>query len=148
MLCAPVNKKQCYRDRWRVDGCGQAYCDSKSFHLVIRRGSQPGQKHILEGEGDETVDTQAGDLVFVLQQKRHACFRRSGVHPRWLTFTPALQLLIALTLFGTICCMVNAAMALLSLALQMLCDDSGPVSSWPLPLTQNQEQLWCVVSSA
>ena len=67
------------RDRWRVDGCGKAYSDSKIFHLVIARGSQPGQRHILEGEGDETPDTLPGDLVFVLQQKPHVCFRKSGV---------------------------------------------------------------------
>ncbi len=32
----------------------------------------------MEGEGDETADTAAGDLVFVLQQKPHAKLRRSG----------------------------------------------------------------------
>jgi len=32
----------------------------------------------MEGKGDETVDTVAGDLVFVLQQKPHAKLRRSG----------------------------------------------------------------------
>lgn len=70
-----------FRDRWRVDSCGKACSDSKTFHLVIARGSQAGQRHILEGEGDETLDTLPGDLVFVLQQKPHARFRRSGVSP-------------------------------------------------------------------
>lgn len=69
------------RDRWRVDSCGKACSDSKTFHLVIARGSQPGQRHILEGQGDETLDTLAGDLVFVLQQKPHARLQRSGVSP-------------------------------------------------------------------
>ncbi len=32
----------------------------------------------MEGEGDETADSAAGDLVFVLQQKPHAKLRRSG----------------------------------------------------------------------
>ena len=54
---------------------------SKSFHLVISKGSQPGQKHVMEGEGDETVDTLPGDLVFMLQQKPHARLRRSGMEP-------------------------------------------------------------------
>ena len=75
------------RDRWRVNSCGKACSNSKTFHLVIARGSQPGQRHVLEGEGDETQDTLPGDLVFVLQQKPHAGFQRSGVSsndPAWM----------------------------------------------------------------
>jgi len=52
--------------------------DSKNFHVAISKGSQPGQKHVMEGNGDETADTAAGDVVFVLQQKPHAKLRRSG----------------------------------------------------------------------
>jgi hypothetical protein len=66
------------RERSRVDGCGSPCKDSKTFHVVISKGSQSGQKHVMEGKGDETVDTVAGDLVFVLQQKPHAKLRRSG----------------------------------------------------------------------
>jgi hypothetical protein len=66
------------RERSRVDGCGLPCKDSKTFHVVISKGSQPGQRHVMEGEGDETADTAAGDLVFVLQQKPHAKLRRSG----------------------------------------------------------------------
>lgn len=62
-----------------MDSCGKACSNSKTFHLVIARGSQPGQRHVVEGEGDETQDTLPGDLVFVLQQKPHAGFQRSGV---------------------------------------------------------------------
>ncbi|KAL0024009.1 hypothetical protein WJX77_008217 [Trebouxia sp. C0004] len=67
------------RDRSRVDGRGLPSKDSKTFHVVISKGSQPGQKHIMEGEGDETADIAAGDLVFVLQQKPHAKLRRAGM---------------------------------------------------------------------
>jgi len=66
------------RERSRVDGCGLPCKDSKTFHVVISKGSQSGQKHVMEGKGDETVNTAAGDLVFVLQQKPHAKLRRSG----------------------------------------------------------------------
>lgn len=66
------------RERSRVDGCGLPCKDIKTFHVVITRGSQPGQKHVMEDEADETADTAAGDLVFVLQQKPHAKLRRSG----------------------------------------------------------------------
>ncbi len=67
------------RERRRVDGCGIPFTDSKSFHVVISKGSQPGQRHVMEGEGDETVDTLPGDLVFVLQQKPHPQLKRSGI---------------------------------------------------------------------
>ena len=62
-----------------MNGCGMPSRDSKTFHLAINKGAQPGQKHVLEGEGDEAVDTLPGDLVFVLQQKPHAKLRRSGL---------------------------------------------------------------------
>ena len=62
-----------------MGGCGRAYSDSKSSHVVIQRGSQPGQKHVLEGAGDEAVDTLPGDLLLLLQQKPHARFKRSGM---------------------------------------------------------------------
>ena len=66
------------REHSHVDGRGLPCKDSKTFHVVISKGSQPGQKHVMEGQGDETADTAAGDLVFVLQQKPHAKLRRSG----------------------------------------------------------------------
>ena len=66
------------RERSRVDGRGLPCKDSNTFHVVISKGSQPGQKYVMEGEGDETADSAAGDLVFVLQQKPHAKLRRSG----------------------------------------------------------------------
>ena len=70
------------RERSRVDGRGMPSRDSKTFHLAINKGAQPGQKHVMEGEGDEAVDTLPGDLVFVLQQKPHAKLRRSGLQLR------------------------------------------------------------------
>ena len=54
------------RERSRVDGCGLPCKDSKNFHIVISKGSQPGQKHVMEGEGNETADTATGDLMFAL----------------------------------------------------------------------------------
>ncbi len=33
---------------------------------------------MFEGEGEETADTHAGDLVVVLRQKPHPAFRRTG----------------------------------------------------------------------
>ncbi len=66
------------RERSRVDGRGLPCKDSKNFHIVISKGSQPGQKHVMEGKGDETADIATGDLMFVLQQKPHAKLRRSG----------------------------------------------------------------------
>ncbi|KAK9817877.1 hypothetical protein WJX72_003540 [[Myrmecia] bisecta] len=62
-----------------VDGCGMAVERTTTHHVVVRRGAQQGQRHILEGEGDESLETLAGDLLVVLQQKPHAHFRRSGI---------------------------------------------------------------------
>ena len=66
------------RERSHVDGCGLPCKDSKTFHVVISKGSQPGQRHAMEGEGDETAGTVASDLVFVLQLKPHTKLRRAG----------------------------------------------------------------------
>ena len=91
-----------------MDGCGKAYSDSKSFHLVIARGSQPEQRQILEGEGDETPDTLPGDLVFVLQQKPHARFRKSGVACKLGCHRMDSQLRISTKSSGYCCLLAHA----------------------------------------
>ncbi|KAL0038259.1 hypothetical protein WJX79_010448 [Trebouxia sp. C0005] len=90
------------RERSRVDGCGLPCKDIKTFHVVITRGSQPGQKHVMEDEADETADTAAGDLVFVLQQKPHAKLRRSGV--KNLEYVARSSMQKGHTLFGESVC--------------------------------------------
>lgn len=43
-----------------------------------RRGSREGDRLVFEEEGEETVDTQPGDLVLLLRQKPHPLYRRTG----------------------------------------------------------------------
>ncbi|RWR82206.1 dnaJ protein [Cinnamomum micranthum f. kanehirae] len=52
--------------------------EKKVFEVVVEKGMQNGQKITLPGEADEAPETVAGDIVFVLQQKEHAKFKRNG----------------------------------------------------------------------
>jgi DnaJ-class molecular chaperone len=65
-------------ERSRVDYSGTSFVSGKTFHLVIRRGSREGDVLKYDEEGDETVDTHAGDLVFRLAVQPHSIFRRRG----------------------------------------------------------------------
>ena len=64
--------------RRRIDYTGQEFISTKTFHLIVRRGSRDGDKIIFENEGEETVDTHPGDLVFILRAKSHRNIRRRG----------------------------------------------------------------------
>lgn len=79
-----------------MDSCGTACKDSKTLHLVLARGAPLGQRHVLEGEGDASVDTLPGDLILVLQQKPHGRFTRSGVCRNAWYFTHAPETAISL----------------------------------------------------
>lgn len=65
-------------ERRRVDYSGKEYCSPKTFHLVIRKGSREGDKLVFEGEGNETVDTHPGDLIFTLAVKSNSHLKRRG----------------------------------------------------------------------
>lgn len=65
-------------ERRRVDYAGKEYISSKTFHLVIRKGSREGDTLVYEDEGEESVDTHPGDLIFILRSKAHPVFRRKG----------------------------------------------------------------------
>lgn len=77
--------------RRRVDEHGFEYDSVKHFHLVIRKGSRDGIKHDFESEGDETVDTLPGDLVFVLRTKPHSKFKRAGIKNLEIVGSPPLR---------------------------------------------------------
>ncbi|RWR82204.1 dnaJ protein [Cinnamomum micranthum f. kanehirae] len=51
--------------------------EKKVFEIVVEKGMLNGQKITFPGEVDEP-DTVTGDIVFVLQQKEHAKFKRNG----------------------------------------------------------------------
>lgn len=64
--------------RHRVDYSGTRFVSEKTFHVVIKRGSDAGDVMRFEDEGEETVDTHAGDLVFTLQVMPHGLYKRHG----------------------------------------------------------------------
>jgi len=54
---------------------------------------QHGQKITFRGEADEAPDTVPGDIIFVVQQKEHALFKRKGAdlfYEKTLTLAEAL----------------------------------------------------------
>eukprot|EP00897_Mesotaenium_endlicherianum_P000591 jgi/Mesen1/10532/ME000083S10039 len=52
--------------------------EKKLLEVHVEKGMQHGQKITFAGEADEAPDTVTGDIVFVLQQKEHARFKRKG----------------------------------------------------------------------
>ena len=48
------------------------------LEVNIRRGSENGTEIKFTGEGNETPDTLAGDVIFKIKQKKHAVFTRSN----------------------------------------------------------------------
>ncbi|MDP2434488.1 MAG: J domain-containing protein, partial [archaeon] len=50
----------------------------KDYELDIKPGYKAGMKIRYPNEGDEQPGSQAGDLVFVLEEKHHGLFKRSG----------------------------------------------------------------------
>lgn len=65
-------------DRRRVDYSGVEFMSEKTFHVVIRKGSREGDTMMFDEEGNESVDTHAGDLIFTLVVRPHAVFKRKG----------------------------------------------------------------------
>nr|GMD50719.1 DnaJ protein homolog [Ipomoea batatas] len=52
--------------------------EKKVLEVLVEKGMQNGQRITFPGEADESPDTITGDIVFVLQQKEHAKFKRKG----------------------------------------------------------------------
>lgn len=52
--------------------------ERKRVEINIEAGMPDGHRIVLVGEGDQEPDMAAGDVVFVLQQKEHESFERSG----------------------------------------------------------------------
>lgn len=52
--------------------------EKKLLDVHVEKGMQHGQKITFQGEADEAPDTVTGNIVFVLQLKDHAQFKRKG----------------------------------------------------------------------
>jgi len=54
--------------------------EKKTLEVFVNRGMKHGEKIVFNGEADEAPDTEAGNVVVVLQQKEHPVFTRDGHH--------------------------------------------------------------------
>lgn len=52
--------------------------DRKMLGVNIEKGMKNGSKIRFAGEADEAPDVDAGDVIFVVQEKQHAVFKRKG----------------------------------------------------------------------
>ena len=65
------------------DKCGQCHGqkvvqEKKVLEVHIEKGMVNNQKIVFQGEADEAPGTIPGDIVFVVQEKEHATFKRKG----------------------------------------------------------------------
>ena len=65
------------------DKCGQCHAqkvvqEKKVLEVHIEKGMVNNQKIVFQGEADEAPGTVPGDIVFVVQEKEHATFKRKG----------------------------------------------------------------------
>ena len=68
--------------------------ESKSMTIEIDKGAPNGEKYVKHGEGDETPDAEAGDIIVVVKEKKHKTFHRKGAD---LFMEKEIPLLEALT---------------------------------------------------
>lgn len=71
---------QVISDRDRCPQChGQKVVQEKKvLEVAIDKGMVNNQKIVFQGEADEAPETVPGDIVFVVQEKEHATFKRKG----------------------------------------------------------------------
>lgn len=68
------------RDKDRCKHCHgkKTVQERKVLHVPVDKGMQDGQKITFSGEGDQGPDIIPGDVVFVIEQKKHDRFERKG----------------------------------------------------------------------
>jgi len=52
--------------------------EKKILQVYIDKGMKHGQKVVFSGEADEYPGVEAGDIVFVISEKKHDIFKRNG----------------------------------------------------------------------
>lgn len=65
------------RKRLNADGASFRE-ETKTLTIDIKKGWKDGTKITFEGEGDEQVHCNAGDIQFIIRQKKHPRFERQG----------------------------------------------------------------------
>jgi len=82
-------------DKFICKGCNgkKVQTETKTLEVHVDRGMKNGQKIVFENEADEKPGVQAGDIVFILQEKKHSLFQRDGqnlVYEKQINLTEAL----------------------------------------------------------
>jgi DnaJ homolog subfamily A member 2 len=70
--------------------------ESKTINVEVDKGAPNGERYTKHGEGDEVPDAEAGDVIVVLEEKKHKVFKRKGAD---LYMDKEITLLEALTGF-------------------------------------------------
>ncbi|KAJ3657192.1 hypothetical protein Zmor_016211 [Zophobas morio] len=83
------------KEKDRCTTCrGKKVCnETKILEVHIDKGMKDGQKIFFRGEGDQQPDIEPGDVIIILQEKRHEVYQRSGddlLLTRTISLTEAL----------------------------------------------------------
>lgn len=68
--------------------------ESKTINVEVDKGAPNGERYTKHGEGDEIPEAEAGDVIVVLEEKKHKVFKRKGAD---LYMDKEITLLEALT---------------------------------------------------
>ncbi|XVF79807.1 hypothetical protein PTKIN_Ptkin15bG0019200 [Pterospermum kingtungense] len=74
--CRGSGEKISDRDRCPQCKGNKVTQEKKVLEVHVEKGMQNGQKITFEGQADEAPDTVTGDIIFVLQEKKHPKFER------------------------------------------------------------------------
>lgn len=68
--------------------------EKKSIMVEVDKGAPNGERYTKHGEGDEIPEAEAGDVIVILEEKKHKTFQRKGAD---LFMEKEITLLEALT---------------------------------------------------
>jgi len=88
-----VTKQEAYCDQCQGQGeiisakdrckkcAGRKVVDAaKHINVEIDKGMKEGKKIVFHGDADEAPGLEAGDLIFVIKEKKHDVFKRDGIN--------------------------------------------------------------------
>ena len=52
--------------------------ENKTLMVEIDKGAPNGERYTKHGEGDEVPEAEAGDVIIIIQEKKHKLFKRKG----------------------------------------------------------------------
>ena len=52
--------------------------ETKKLNVEVDKGAPNGERYTKHGEGDEIPDAEPGDVIVVIQEKKHKLFKRKG----------------------------------------------------------------------